>query len=733
MKAERARGNPGGDENSDLILRAAEIRADGPLLRMRTDAVVSHHLKGSTPRGPSSPRSQEPARPARPTSGKTFSERFTRRSEEAALLEIAPLPETEHATAEWHRLGSTEVLTSLGVTRDGLDPEAALQRLSEHGANELVDMGSSSPWRLVWEQVSAVMVLILIGAAVLSLTLGKYLEAGAIGAIVVLFTLLGFFQEYRAEQAIAALRKMAVPIVRVVRGGRTMEVAAADVVPGDIVKLEAGSIVPADVRLIEVANLRIEEATLTGESEPANKQVEPIDRERLALGDRRCMAYSGTQVTAGRGVGAVVATGMETELGRIATMLQNVESEDTPLQARLDRVGKQLALIGLVVAGLVVVMGAVGGESASDLVLTAISVAVAVIPEGLPAVVTFTLAIGSQRMLRREALIRKLPAVETLGSVTVICSDKTGTLTQNKMTVTMLDVADHEVLVEPRAKLDQAQLPVAARLMLGAIVLCNDAHSEIDDNGLLAMIGDPTETALLRIAHEAGIDIRDLQNRVARSRGEPVRLGTQTNEHGSRSIPEHLAGFRRPPTGSADLLCQRCDRRADRTRHQGVVDRRPGRHRRRMATTPTRAANDRLAANGAAYSGSPTASMMDRHSTSPPRRRPKPSPSSWFSASSGSSTHLAPRSVMPSPFAAMPGSDRMIVRGTTARRQSDRHRTRHRYQRPCAHRCNLDRLSDAEFHEAATYMSVFAPGVTRAQAGACRCVATAGADRGYDR
>jgi P-type Ca2+ transporter type 2C len=438
---------------------------------------------------------------------------------------------TQFATApnvpvtEWHHLSSVGALDALGVTQDGLSTTLAADRLAETGPNELVDNGSISPWRLVWDQISAVMVLILIGAALLSLLLGKFLEAGAIGAIVVLFTLLGFFQEYRAEQAIAALRKMAVPIVRVVRDGRTAEVAAVDLVPGDIVQLDAGSIVPADVRLIEAANLRIEEAALTGESEPSDKQTEPVDGENLALGDRRCMAYSGTQVTAGRGVGLVVATGAHTELGRIATLLQSVEAEDTPLQMRLDRVGKQLALVGLVVAGLVVIMGALGGENASDLVLTAISVAVAVIPEGLPAVVTFTLAVGSQRMLRRQALIRRLPAVETLGSVTVICSDKTGTLTQNQMTVTVLDVADFELAVEPGAPPDTSALPDAARAMLGAMVLCNDGQIEHEESGELTLIGDPTETALLQLAHDAGVDIGDLRTVVVRIGENPFDSG----------------------------------------------------------------------------------------------------------------------------------------------------------------------------------------------------------------
>jgi Ca2+-transporting ATPase len=410
---------------------------------------------------------------------------------------------------QWHRRSVDEVLAAIGSSDDGLDDDLAARRLAECGPNELVESGGTHPLRLIWQQISSVMVLILIGAAVLSLVLGKYLEAGAIGAIVVLFAALGFFQEYRAEQAIAALRRMAMPSARVTREGRVAAVPVGELVPGDVVHLEAGSVVPADLRLVEVASLRIEEAALTGESEPVDKQVEATDADDLALGDRTCMAYSGTQVSAGRGRGVVIATGMATELGRIAELLGGVTSEHTPLQRRLDRVGKQLALAGVVVALAVVVMGALSGESVTDLVLTAISVAVAVIPEGLPAVVTFTLAIGAQRMLRRQALIRKLPAVETLGSVTVICSDKTGTLTQNRMTVTIVDVAGQRLdATEIAGRLDD--LPPAARLMLAAGALCNDSSMSIED-GEVHLVGDPTETALLRAAHDAGIDVPALR------------------------------------------------------------------------------------------------------------------------------------------------------------------------------------------------------------------------------
>lgn len=424
----------------------------------------------------------------------------------------------------WHRLGADEVLARLDSSRDGLPPAVAEERLGQFGANELEDRGAKHPLRILWEQLTAVMVVVLVAASLLSLALGKLLEAGAIGAIVLLFALLGFVQEYRAERAIAALRAMAVPTVRVVRGGRSRAVPAAELVPGDLVHLDAGSVVPADLRLVETASLRVEEAALTGESEPVDKHLEVVDAEDVALGDRRNLAFSGTQVTYGRGVGVVVATGMATELGRIATLLQEVAAEPTPLQRRLDQVGKQLAVAGVVVAGAVVAMGAAAGESASNLALTAISVAVAVIPEGLPAVVTFTLAIGAQRMLRRNSLIRKLPAVETLGSVTIICSDKTGTLTQNRMTVTVVDVAGHQQVIDPGDAAGVARAvqsgPGALGLVLAAGVLCNDAQAHVED-GSLVTAGDPTETALLDAAHLAGLDVPGLRAAMPRVAEQP--------------------------------------------------------------------------------------------------------------------------------------------------------------------------------------------------------------------
>jgi len=418
--------------------------------------------------------------------------------------------------AECHKLSVDEALARLNSAPDGLGVADAQRRLAEHGRNELVESGSKHPLRLLWEQISAVMVLILIGAAALSFALGKLAEGIAISTIVVLFAVLGFIQEYRAERAIAALRRLAVPTVRTMRDGVATEVPAGELVPGDVVLLEAGNIVAADLRVVEAAALRIQEAALTGESDPVDKTTAVLEGDDLAVGDRRNMAYSGTQVTYGRGRGVVVATGMATELGRIAELLAGVAASETPLQQRLDRVGKQLALAGLAVAAIVVAMGALGGESAADLVLTAISVAVAVIPEGLPAVVTFTLAVGAQRMLRRNALIRKLPAVETLGSVTVICSDKTGTLTENRMTATVLEVPGTTVsLTEPNLVPDEAM----AALVAGA--LCNDGEVRVGADGAVSTLGDPTETALISAALGAGLDVGGLRSAMARTGERP--------------------------------------------------------------------------------------------------------------------------------------------------------------------------------------------------------------------
>ena len=423
---------------------------------------------------------------------------------------------TSHeATAPWHTLERGNALRSLDVSPEvGLSDDEARRRLEQQGPNELIERGAKSPWKILWEQVSAVMVLILIGAGGLSAALGKWTEAMAILAIVVLFVALGFIQEYRAERAIAALKKLAVPQVRVWRNGRVVELPAHDLVQGDVIALEAGNVVPADVRLVESANLRIQEAALTGESEPVDKQVAAIAAADAPLGDRRNMAYRGTLVSHGRGRAVVVATGMRTEIGRIADMIQEVKPGPTPLQRKLDQVGKGLAVAGAIVAVLILVIGLLRGEALDDMILTAISVAVAVVPEGLPAVVTFTLALGAQRMLRRNALIRKLPAVETLGSVTVICSDKTGTLTENRMTVTVVDTAGERVDLPPAGRLPE--LTDNTRLVLTAGALANDAQLQVQADGSPAFLGDPTEGALLVVAHRSGLDVEALTRALPR-------------------------------------------------------------------------------------------------------------------------------------------------------------------------------------------------------------------------
>ena len=426
---------------------------------------------------------------------------------------------------EWHRLDYRAAAAQLDTEiKTGLDPAEAEQRLQTHGPNELVDRGLKSPWKILWEQVTEVMVLILILAAGISFFLGENLDAIVILIIVILNAILGFTQEYKAEQAMAALKKMAVPKVKVRRGGRLLVTEARILVPGDIVQLDAGDAVPADCRLVEAFNLRVQESVLTGESEPVEKIIEPLDRENLGVGDRRNMVFMGTVTTFGRGVAMVTSTGMNTELGKIADLIQTVGNEPTPLQKRLSQLGKGLAMAALVIVGIVFALGLARGEDFESMLLTGISMAVAAIPEGLTAVVTIALALGAQRMLQRRALIRKLPAVETLGSVTIICSDKTGTLTENRMTVTLVDIAGNRVdfLQEvkeyaPRLSEDDVNHPVqgfsiALGLMLVGGALCNDAVLEENEGepGSFTAVGDPTEGALVIAAAKAGLWKEDL-------------------------------------------------------------------------------------------------------------------------------------------------------------------------------------------------------------------------------
>ena len=426
--------------------------------------------------------------------------------------------------SEWYQLDTEEVLQKLQTDPEvGLSSAEAQQRLEQYGYNELIERGVKSPWLILWDQLREVMVVILIIAAIVSAFLGDIRDVIVIMAIVVLNAALGFSQEYRAERAIAALKKLAVPTVKVRRDGQIVEISARELVPGDVVLLEAGNLVPADGRLLESINLKAQEAALTGESEAVEKITAPLVGEDMTVGDRLNMVFMGTVITYGRGTAIVSETGMSTELGNIADLIQTVETEQTPLQRRLGELGTKLAWVALVIVAIVVVLGLLRGEELEVLFLTAISMAVAVVPEGLPAVVTITLALGSQRMLKRNALIRKLPAVETLGSVTVICSDKTGTLTENRMTVTVLDVVGHtqeiEALVDKKGVLMEAalsELPPQGRTLatlVKAAALVNDAVLQIGPDGTERAIGDPTEGALVVAAAKLGHPKSDLDKR----------------------------------------------------------------------------------------------------------------------------------------------------------------------------------------------------------------------------
>ncbi|MCB0103809.1 MAG: cation-translocating P-type ATPase [Anaerolineales bacterium] len=438
---------------------------------------------------------------------------------------------------EFHALTADETLKHLEVFEEGLSTEEAEKRLKHYGQNELREAPRPGFLTILWAQLNNFVVILLIVASVISATLGDYVEAIAIMAIVVLNAVLGIIQEQRAEQALAALKKLAAPEAHVMRDGSHKSVPAYNLVPGDIVFLEAGNFIPADLRLLESVNLRVEEASLTGESLPVQKNAATVLDKNVPLGDRKNTAFMGTVVSYGRGRGVVISTGMNTQLGLIATMLQNVEAEETPLQRRLDQLGRTLSIGSLALVFIVFAVAlfnytetatlfsdpinyfkTFAGEI-TEVFIIAISLAIAAVPEGLPAVVTISLALGMREMIQRHALIRKLSSVETLGSATVICSDKTGTLTQNEMTVTRLWADGQFVSVSgagysPDGNFEVDGTPVDVReypailstLWLG--VLNNDSEIEITGEAgsqqTYRIVGDPTEGALLVAASKAG-------------------------------------------------------------------------------------------------------------------------------------------------------------------------------------------------------------------------------------
>ena len=427
----------------------------------------------------------------------------------------------------WHSLSMEEVLDKLqSPLEKGLSTQEAAARKEKYGLNELQEGKKRTFWNMVFDQLNNFVIIMLVVAAAISAFLGEIVDASAIVAIVVLNTIMGVVQESRAEQALDALKKMAAPEAQVLRDGHRISIPARELVPGDIVFLEAGNFVPADLRLLEAVNLKIDEAPLTGESVPVEKNATVLLGSDASLGDRLNTAFSGTVVSYGRGKGIVISTGMNTQLGLIATMLQSVEEEQTPLQIKLDQLGKLLGYACLVISAIVFVSGWLQGGDPLEMFMVAVSLAIAAVPEGLPAVVTISLALGMREMVKRHALIRRLASVETLGSATVICSDKTGTLTQNVMTVTEVWTDGKTVNITGTGyvpvgnfildgkKIELNEVPaVATTLWVGSVNNDSELEGIEDENGKTnyRIVGDPTEGSILVAAAKAGVHAADLK------------------------------------------------------------------------------------------------------------------------------------------------------------------------------------------------------------------------------
>ncbi len=468
----------------------------------------------------------------------------------------------------WHDLSPEEVLARLKSSPQGLSATEAAHRLEQYGPNELAAAERISPWAILFEQFKNVLIIMLLIATVLSVFFGHGVEAVAVLVIVLFAVILGFVQEYRAERAIDALRRMAAPTATVLRDGEETEVAARDLVPGDVMLVHMGDRIAADARLMEIANLQVEEAALTGESLPIEKQTIALSKADLPIGDRVNLVYAGTAVTYGRGRAVVVTTGMNTEFGKIAQLLQTVETTKTLLQENLDKVGQTLARAALVVVILIVTIGLLRGEDLVDMFIFGIALAVAAVPEALPAVVTISLAIGVQRMVKRNALVRRLPAVETLGRTSYICSDKTGTLTKDEMTVRRVFVDGQWLNISGAGYQPEGQIshnggeikPLSAtsQLFFRAAALAADTHVVKEADGQWNVKGDPTEGAMVVAAAKAGLHKPELDRQFPRLQEIPF-----TSER-KRMTTLHDAdggGLMAYTKGAPEIILERCTHR----------------------------------------------------------------------------------------------------------------------------------------------------------------------------
>lgn len=493
-----------------------------------------------------------------------------------SMMEVIDEGGNELSKQKWHTIPNDIVLKMFNVTKEnGLSSKAVEKQQQQFGLNQLKQTAVISPFSMLLNQFKDFMVLVLLAATLISGLLGEYTDAITIITIVIVNAVLGFIQEFKAEKSLNALKEMAAPNAKVVRNGKLTTIPAIVIVPGDITFLEAGDRVPADIRLLESHDLYIEESALTGESVPVSKKVDKISDADIPLGDQKNMVFMSTLVTRGSGLGLVVETGMNTEMGKIADLIQSTEEMETPLQRRLEQLGKILVVLALALTALVVVTGIWHGQNTYIMFLAGVSLAVAAIPEGLPAIVTIALALGVQRMIKRNAIVRKLPSVETLGCATVICSDKTGTLTQNKMTVTHLWLGGRDIQVsgigyEPKGDFHHGSYEVKPeriqnlKKLLEVGVLCNNAYlyDEVEKTkGLFkkakitwSIQGDPTEGALVVLGEKGKIIKKELERKFGKIKEFPFDSERKMMSVVVQKQNKQMVAVK----GAPDILLDRC-------------------------------------------------------------------------------------------------------------------------------------------------------------------------------